>query len=363
VARGYSAAAFEDHRIVTISVVIATRNRACLLHSTLERLRHQQYESDDEVIVVDNASTDATADVIARAADGFPVRLHRMVEPMPGKTPALNAGLAAARGKILALTDDDVLVGEHWIRTIRNAFARSTLALVGGRVDPRWEAAPPRWLRVEGEDCYERMASPLALLHYGAAQELGARTVVGANMAFRRTVLQKLGGFDTDYNRRSGTLLSGEDHDFCERAVAAGFRCEYLPELRVEHWVPAERLRLQYYVRWFYCSGITHAMLDRRPQAVARASSRVSVRHYIRRLLMATVSAPWLAMRGELARAAVAAMDGTFAAGYLSDQIRPASVGGRRGTHGVRGTPANAPAGRRDAPLGQSERKEMGNAG
>ena len=53
---------------MTISVIIATRNRATLLHATLERLRHQQYEPDDEVIVVDNASTDATADVVARRA-------------------------------------------------------------------------------------------------------------------------------------------------------------------------------------------------------------------------------------------------------------------------------------------------------
>jgi cellulose synthase/poly-beta-1,6-N-acetylglucosamine synthase-like glycosyltransferase len=74
------------------------------------------------------------------------------------------------------------------------------------------------------------MASPLALLHYGEAQELGIRSALGANMIVRRTVLDALGGFDPHFGRRSGTLLSGEDHDFCERAVAAGYRCEYRPE-------------------------------------------------------------------------------------------------------------------------------------
>lgn len=247
---------------MSITVVITTRNRASLLHETLEQLRRQCYEPDDEVIVVDNASTDATADVIATAADGFPVRLHRLSEPAPGKTPALNAGLAAARGDVLALTDDDVLVGEHWIRDIRRAFERSTLDLAGGRVNPRWERTPPRWLRVERAGRYELMASPLALLHYGAAQDLGLRAVLGANMAFRRRVLDRLGGFSPQFNRRSGNLLSGEDHDFCERAGAAGFQCEYLPQLQVRHWVPAERATLRYYLQWFHASGATQSMLD-----------------------------------------------------------------------------------------------------
>jgi glycosyltransferase involved in cell wall biosynthesis len=308
---------------VTITVVIATRNRAALLHATLEQLRRQQYEPDDEVIVVDNASSDETAEVIARAADGFPVRLHQLSETAEGKTPALNAGLAAARGDVLALTDDDVLVGEHWIRDIRSAFGRSTLDLAGGRVDPRWERTPPRWLVVEGADSYEHMASPLALLHYGARQDLGQRAVLGSNMAFRRRVLQALGGFAPEFNRRSGNLLSGEDHDFCERAVAAGFQCEYLPELHVRHWVPAERVRLRYYLRWFYSSGVTQAMLDQRPAMGRDPASRVGLsRHYLRRLLTAPVSVLWRTLRGQLGDAASAAIDGALAAGYLVQGTR-----------------------------------------
>ena len=88
------------------------------------------------------------------------------------------------------------------------------------------------------------MSSPLALLHYGEAQDLGRRTAVGANMAVRRSVFEALGGFAPHLGKRRGTLLGGEDHDFCQRAVAAGYRCEYRPELRVRHWVPAERTRL-----------------------------------------------------------------------------------------------------------------------
>jgi glucosyl-dolichyl phosphate glucuronosyltransferase len=348
---------------VTITVVIATRNRSSLLLAALEQLRGQDFELGDEVIVVDNASTDATSEVIARVAQGFPVRLYGLTESAAGKTPALNAGLAAARGDVLALTDDDVLVGEHWIREIRRAFERSTLDLAGGRVDPIWERTPPRWLRVEGADRYNHMASPLTLLHYGAAQDLGIRTVLGANMAFRRRVLRSLVGFASEFNRRSGTLLSGEDHDFCERAVAAGFGCEYQPDLRVRHWVPAERVRLQYYLRWFYYSGVTHALLDRRPPKVTPGSKTATSRHYLRRLLMAQVLVLWSGLRGQYSDAAAAAMDGAFAAGYLVERIRNQwAAGSTEAKSRVRTDPAMAAANRSGALIAQGDHSEIRNA-
>ena len=82
----------------SISVVIATYNRASLLGATLDHLSRQAYEPGDEVIVVDNGSTDATPQVIAQAAQRFPVRLLAMHEAKNGKGPALNAGLASRAG-------------------------------------------------------------------------------------------------------------------------------------------------------------------------------------------------------------------------------------------------------------------------
>ncbi len=307
---------------MTISVVIATHNRATLLNTALERLRGQEFQPGDEVVVVDNASTDRTADVITRAAEVFPVRLRGVYEKTPGKTSALNRGLAAAGGDILALTDDDVRVGDDWIATIRSLFSDPTAALVGGRVDPDWECEAPSWLRVEDAGQYGRMTSPLALLHYGDAQELGVRSALGANMVLRRSVLETLGGFAPDLTRRPGTLLSGEDHDFCERAVAAGYRCEYRPELRVRHRVPAERLRMRYFLRWFFWSGITQAMIDQHHPNLPKRSSRSPARHYIRRLAEAPPRALRHAVRGRMADAAAAAVDGAFAAGYLMQHAR-----------------------------------------
>ncbi len=315
---------------MTISVVITTYNRASLLAPTLAQLKRQDYEPGDEVVVVDNASTDGTAALVARIVADFPVPVRQLRESTPGKTPALNAGIATSSGDILALTDDDVLVADDWIATIRRLFSDSSLALAGGRVDPLWERPAPRWLRVERDGRYDQMASPLALLHYGEAQSLEARTAVGANLVTRRDVHDAIGGFAPHLGRRRGTLLCGEDHDFCERAVAAGYRCEYRPELRVRHWVPASRARLRYYLRWFFWSGVTNAILEH--EGPASSAEPLVPPYLVRRILTAPVSAPMHVLAGRLADAARDVMDAAFAVGFITQRIKTraaARTGGR----------------------------------
>lgn len=304
---------------MTISVIITSYNRARLLAATLAQLGSQPFAPGDEVIVVDNASTDETPRVVAEAAAALAVRFVPLRVPEPGKTPALNAGIAASSGEILALTDDDVLVADDWIAEIRRAFSDDRLALVGGRVDPLWEAPAPSWLRLSTDGIFGQMASPLALVHYGDAQPLAGRTAVGANLIVRRGVHDAIGGFAPHLGRRRGTLLCGEDHHFCLRAVAAGFRCEYRPEIRVRHHVPAGRTTLRYYTRWFFWSGVTNAMLEAER---AGLDAPVNVAHFVRRLAGSTGRAIRNAVRGRRADAAACLMDGAFAAGYLTQRIR-----------------------------------------
>jgi GT2 family glycosyltransferase len=308
-------------RPVSISVVIATYRRSRLLAECLEALRAQAYQPGDEIIVVDNASGDPTADVLEAAAAAFPVPLRVVVEPEPGKTPALRTGIAAARGAILALTDDDVLVDGDWIATIRRLFEDANLALVGGRVDPRWEGDVPRWLEIDQHGAYGRMTSPLALLHYGAAQPLGTKTAVGANLALRRDAFEAVGGLSEELGRFRGTLLGGEDRDLCRRVAAAGYRCEYRPDLAVRHWVPASRARMTYFLRWFYWSGVTNALIE------ARTTPPPRVTHFIRRLVSAPLTALVRFASGRRAEAAAAAVDAAFATGYVIQRLkRPAAL-------------------------------------
>jgi glycosyltransferase involved in cell wall biosynthesis len=298
------------------SVIIATFNRASLLDECLDHLNRQSFEDGDEVIVVDNGSTDATASVLARHRATFAVPLRHLEEPRPGKSIAVARALAVARGDVLVFTDDDVNVDPGWLAEIRRAMASGDVALVGGPVAPRWERPAPRWLEVHSGS--GRLAAPLALLDYGAEVfPLGPRTVLGANMAIRHDVIRRVGGFAAHLGKLRGTLLSGEDHDLCRRVQDAGFTALYLPSAGVRHWVPASRVRLWYCLKWFFWSGITHATLDDQDGRHDAAVLGVP-RYLIRRSLNALAAGPALMLTGRGAQAIERAIDLAFAAGYAA---------------------------------------------
>lgn len=300
--------------MTTASIIIATYNRAGLLDECLTHLARQPFEPGDAVLIADNGSTDDTAAVVARHAPGFPVPLVRVYEPTPGKSHAVGAALAAATGDIVAFTDDDVQVADDWLAQLKRALADSRVGLAGGPVDPHWQQPAPRWLQLSG---HRRLGAPLGLLDYGAAAAtLGPRTLLGANMAVRRSVLQSLGGYATHLGKLRGTLLSGEDHELCERIQAAGYGARYVPGARVRHLVPAERMRVRYFLHWFYWSGVTRAAMDAQ---ASQARTWLGVPayllgHFARGLAGAATSA----LRGRTAAAVDRALDSAFALGYAA---------------------------------------------
>ena len=107
------------------SIVVATYNRAADLRETLTSLATLSPNGDWEVIVVDNNSTDNTRTIIETAAAQFPVNLRYVFEARQGRSPALNAGIRAARGRIIATTDDDVRVAPDWLDRAAEALERS----------------------------------------------------------------------------------------------------------------------------------------------------------------------------------------------------------------------------------------------
>src|SRR5205823_2622969 len=224
-------------------------------------------------------------------------------------------GIAIATGDVLAFTDDDVNVDETWIEAIRAAMHADDAALVGGPVVPRWERRAPWWLALNRGD-FGRLAAPLALVDYGlCASDLGPRTLLGANLAVRRNAIGQVGGFAPHLGKLRGTLLSGEDHEFCRRVQAAGLKAFYCPAIRVQHYVPASRTGVRYFVAWFFWSGITNAALD---------GSRNAQRSFfgvplfaLRRLTVGVAGAFGAALVGRHSAAADCAIDAAFALGYL----------------------------------------------
>lgn len=254
-------------QVNSVSVLICTFNRASRLARTLESFRGARLTGTCrvEILVVDNNSTDGTSDVIDDAARRSPVPMRRLFEPRQGKSFALNRGLAAAHGDLLALTDDDVTPAEDWIERIVQLFRTHDIVFAGGKVLPVWEQEPPSWIRdPQARDIW----GPLALVDYGddpffyEGSPLVPRRPIGANMAMRRDMVERVGGWRTDLGRVNDTLISGEDHEIYFRLHAAGaFRGMYDPQLVVHHDVPSSRLRHRYFLRWFFASGQARALM------------------------------------------------------------------------------------------------------
>ena len=123
------------------SVIVCTYNRATSLRNTLTALAAQRTDGFDyEVLVVDNNSSDDTAQVVQEARARFGERFRSLVEPRQGKPYALNAGVAAARGAWLVFTDDDATAPPDWLRVIRETFKAQAADSVYGKVLPVWQA-------------------------------------------------------------------------------------------------------------------------------------------------------------------------------------------------------------------------------
>jgi len=320
---------------VKYSVVIATYNRAGDLRDTLRSLAALQPDGDWETIVVDNNSMDDTRQVVEEAARTFPVPLRYLFEREQGRSPALNTGIRAARGGIIATTDDDVRVEADWLSRAGAALQRYDADYVGGRVLPIWGGPRPGWLPDHGGKHW----AVIALLDYGTEPiEFGARVPLGVNMAFRRTALERAGLFDPHTGRKAGTLLGQEVREWCIRARAAGVRGVYAPELALRHIIPASRLNKAYFRRWFYWRGISRARLYQSAGLDMEAPERTSldfrtvphvlgVPRYLYRKALASI---WLAITRTLAGDPVAAFDHElwvwFFAGICSERWRRRGV-------------------------------------
>ncbi len=251
------------------TVLIATFNRAALLDATLQSIARLRAERRTwELVVVDNNSTDDTRGVVERHRRASAVPLTYILETRQGRSSALNAGIAAARGAVVAMTDDDVQVDEGWLDAACGALltgdtSASAIRYAGGPVAPMWEVPPPPWLDLTRGDLW----GTIAIQDHGGGpfvyEEL-RKVPLGANMAAHRSLFEDAGPFRADLGRGAGrTPLGQEVPEWLVRVRASGGRGLYVPAMRIRHHVPAARLTRRYFRRWWYGKGVSRAALER----------------------------------------------------------------------------------------------------
>ena len=246
-------------RLVDVTLLVCTFNRSSDLRDLLETALQQQTDGsfNYEVLVVDNNSNDDTRHVVDAFVRAGHENLRYVFEQKQGKSHALNAGLAAARGAAYVITDDDFVLPPDWVSKIVGALRRyRDASFVSGKVLPSWQAAVPTWLTHEHW-------SALALTDYGDDTFVAdaTRPVCLLACAFRKADVDAVGGYRGDLGVSAGAIGGVEDLEILQRLWRSGRRGVYLPDLFFHHKVQPGRLTKRYHRRWHTGHGRFYAAL------------------------------------------------------------------------------------------------------
>jgi hypothetical protein len=246
-----------------ISIVLCSRDHADWLHALVPLLvEFGATQAGGEVVVVDNASTDGTAEVCRELEARYP-GVVCVYEEEPGLSVARNTGAANARHRGLCYTDDDARPSPGWHKSIAWALSRGGVAAAGGPIAALWpEQRAPDWLDQGLEGNY-------AVLDLGDAVKLlspPGEDVWGPSWAVTRDALMAVGGFDRELGMSPGSRIRGEETAVLMRIARASVGAVlYTPWANVGHVVPSHRLSDKYLIEHQLISGLTfHQLIPER---------------------------------------------------------------------------------------------------
>jgi glycosyltransferase involved in cell wall biosynthesis len=267
-------------------VIVCTYNgdRLPLLRSAIEGVLAQAPPCDELVLVVDH-----NPELLARLRDEHPDAVVVENAGKQGLSDARNTGIEVATGDVLVFLDDDATPRPGWLAELVAPFADATIAGVGGRAEPAWEAGRrPTWMP-------EELDWVVGCSFRGQADG-DVRNPIGASMALRADVLAAVGPFSTDLGR-VGTLPVGcEETELGIRINGAGGRIVLADRSVVDHFVPAQRASIRYVLRRCYAEGISKAAVRRLAASVPDSRALDPERRYVGTLLRAVLRAPFIAL-------------------------------------------------------------------
>lgn len=248
---------------IRLTIAVPTRNRRETVLGALEAVVGQLRATDD-LIVVDNGSTDGTHEAVAALlAERFPT--GRVVsEPEGGVSAARNAALREASTEVVCFLDDDIRPAPEWVNHMRHAWSTCSprTAAIGGPTEADWLAERPSWLT-------DHLLYVLAILDLGDQphrldQRPGRGYIWGGNMSLRVKAALEVGGFDAGRGTRPDARYErGEEEDVQRRLAEAGWEVWYEPSVVVRHLVPRERLTKPFFVKFFRGQGLLDAARGR----------------------------------------------------------------------------------------------------
>lgn len=234
----------------SLSIIVCTYNRSAQLVRTLESLIALVVPQGitAQLVVVNNNSSDDTADVCRRFAATERLRFTYCEERKQGLSHARNCGVAAATGNVVIFTDDDITVPSDWLAGYAGVFVRTGADCVFGKIVPDWGGqGPPSWY----DDAFSMI---FGKLDYGDRELIvnsRRHEFFGANFAVDRKLIVDYGGFDPALGRTPDKLYISEERKLFLRLVADRRKIVYAPNICVRHHI-SERMRSKQYIEQYY---------------------------------------------------------------------------------------------------------------
>ena len=280
------------------SIVICTYNRCHLLPVLLGTLQEQLQGIDGEILLVDNGSSDGTAEVVEEiASTPLQTTIRYFLETRQGLSYARNRGVEEAKGDIVLFLDDDALPCDSWLHEhIRVFELDQRIGAVGGKIDVCFDKQTrrPWWLtRSYFRELGAYNLKLENLTDYGG----GYDTPAGGNMSFRKSALAEVGPFDPELGREANSFLAGEEFDLSWKLLDYGWRTIYNPKASAKHLVLPERLKVSFFRQRFKANVLTGRLLAQR--GYATLSLRKNMRRAFGSLLRDAGRCIWASGAGD----------------------------------------------------------------
>lgn len=245
---------------ILISVAICTHNRADYLGKALNSLENQTLGQNlFEVIIIDNASSDKTAEVAKSGLVKFKNSAYYYEQTL-GIARSRNRAFSEAKANYIAFLDDDAIAAPNWLEEIIKTFQASTneIYCLGGKVEPLWEEPRPAWLN-------DHLLPFVSVLDISKEQRsiTEKEYLVGANIAFDKKQVSEISNFPEDLGRKGNNLLSHEETELIRRIQKTNSSSVvYSPKIVVSHHVHKQRISKKWFLRRLFWHGISNGIQE-----------------------------------------------------------------------------------------------------
>lgn len=227
-----------------VSIIICTYNRSFLLGKCLDSLIYQ-INTEDEVIVIDNKSSDDTHTVMKRYQERHTF-LKYFNEPKTGLSHARNRGAKEARGDWLLYIDDDAVAFPNLMERFKFICNNYDFDCFGGTHIGYFIDKKPKWLNAE----FGNMKNPLNQMGY-----LTKPLLTGGLFAIKKSVLFDVGLFKIDLGMKGNVIGYAEEDEIQKKLLNKGFILGFDPEFKIHHPVLKHKLALMWHLRSAFAHG------------------------------------------------------------------------------------------------------------